>query len=267
MEIRRIDAFDEDDQCIAMVGPAGPGETDSTVVVLDTVQGRPLLQTSWPVDLGSPSWVALVPGGVAVAGSEGIAVLERAPGMPTRWRLEDSRFRGLDMGPMIAERLLLSDGQRRLAAVNLRDGEFLPDCIRGSDGSPISAVNSIRAVPSGWLVHQFNGLTLHDDTGGLRGEAFVATSRRHDQVAEAKDGVFSVESLQGDGVRTVGPGMLLAVRRFLPDEGLRAAAPPIILQVEGLRLSDARAIDGWLLLGGDDQTLAIAGQSGGKTPD
>jgi hypothetical protein len=34
-----------------------------------------------------------------------------------------------------------------------------------------------------------------------------------------------------------------------------------------LRLSDARAIDGWLMLGGDDQTLAIAGQSGGMKPD
>jgi len=61
--------------------------------------------------------------------------------------------------------------------------------------------------------------------------------------------------------------MLLAVRRFTPEQGLRAVAPPIVLQVEGLRLSDARAIDGWLLLGGDDQTLAIAGQSGGKKPD
>ena len=265
--IRRIEAFDEDDRHVAMVGPAGPGETDPTVVVLDTVQGRPLLQTSWPVDLGSPSWVALVPGGVAVAGSEGIAVLELAPGMPTRWRLEDSRFRGLDMGPMIGERLLLSDGQRRLAAVNLRDGEFVPDCIRGSDGSPISAINSIRAVPSGWLVHQFNGLTLHDEQGALVGEAFVATSRRHDQIAEASDGVYSVESVQGDALRAVGPGMLLAVRRFTPEQGLRAVAPPIVLQVEGLRLSDARAVDGWLLLGGDDQTLAIAGQSGGKKPD
>jgi hypothetical protein len=265
--IRRVDASDEDDRHVAMVGPAGPGETNPTIVVLDTVRGRPLLQASWPSDLGSPSWVALVPDGVAVAGSEGMAVLERAPGMPTRWRLEDSRFRRFDMGPVIGERLLLSDGQRRLAAVNLRDGEFVPDCIRGSDGSPILAINSIGAIPSGWLVHQFNGLTLHDTQGALLGEAFVATSRRHDQIAEAEDGVYSVESVQGDAPRAVGPGILLAVRRFIPEQGLRAAAPPIVLQVEGLRLSDARAIDGWLMLGGDGQTLAIAGQSAGKTPD
>jgi hypothetical protein len=170
------------------------------------------------------------------------------------------------MGPLIGERLLLSDGQRRLAAVDLRDGVSTPDHLRASDASPIAAVNSIQPLPSGWLVHQLNGLTLHDETGALRGEAFAATPRRHDQVAEAADGVFSAESVQGDPMRPVGPGMLLAVRRYEPAQGLRALGSPIVLQVEGLRLSAAQAVHGWLLLGGDDQTLAIAGDAGSAEP-
>jgi hypothetical protein len=264
--IRRVDAFDEDDRCIAMVGPRGAGETVPTIVVLDTAEGRTILEAPWPAEIGNPNWIALVPGGVAAAGSEGIVVLERMPGMPVRWRLQDSRFRGLDLGPLVGERLLLSDGQRRLAAVSLRDGEFTLDHLRGSDASPITAVNSIRAIPSGWLVHQLNGLTLHDDRGALQGEAFAATVRRHDQVAEAADGIYSSEIVQGDVMRPAGPGVLLAVRRFAPDQGLRAIDSPIVVQVEGLRLGDARAIDGWLLLGGDDQTLAIAGDAGSAKP-
>ena len=207
-----------------------------------------------------------MPGGVAVAGSEGGAVLERTTGMPMRWRLEDARFGGLDVVALLGERLLLADGQRRLAAVGLRDGEFVPDFARSSDGTSISGVHAVQALSSGLLVQQFNGLTLHDERGALRGEAFTATARRHDHVAEAADGVFSVESVQGEALRAAGSDMLLAVRRFDAEGGLRAVAPPIVLQVEGLRLSDACAIDGWLLLGGDDQTLAIAGQTGETKP-
>lgn len=264
--IRRVDAFDEDGECIVMVGPKEAGDARPTIVVLDPASGRVLFEAPWPSEIGSPNWIALVPGGVAAAGSEGLAVMERASGMPTRWRLNDSRFRGLDMGPLIGERLLLSDGQRRLAAVDLRDGVSTPDHLRASDASPISAVNSIQPLPSGWLVHQLNGLTLHDDTGALRGEAFAAAPRRHDQVAEAADGVFAAESVQGDPMRPVGPGMLLAVRRYEPAQGLRALGSPIVLQVEGLRLSAAQAVHGWLLLGGDDQTLAIAGDAGSAEP-
>jgi outer membrane protein assembly factor BamB len=266
MPIRRLDAFDEDDDRIAMVGAGDTNDAASAIVVLDTTNGRPMLEAPWPSELGSPSWVALVPGGVAVAGSEGMAVLERTTGMPMRWRLEDARFRGLDVVALLGERLLLADGQRRLAAVGLRDGEFVPDFARSSDGASISGVHAVQALSSGLLVQQFNGLTLHDERGALRGEAFTATARRHDHVAEAADGVFSIESVQGDALRAAGSGMLLAVRRFDAAEGLRAVAPPIVLQVEGLRLSDACAIDGWLLLGGDDQSLAIAGQAGETKP-
>jgi hypothetical protein len=56
------------------------------------------------------------------------------------------------------------------------------------------------------------------------------------------------------------------VRRYESSQGLRALGSPIVLQVEGLRLSAAQAVNGWLLLGGDDQTLAIAGDAGLAEP-
>ncbi|MFM7807495.1 MAG: hypothetical protein ACKPEA_06130, partial [Planctomycetota bacterium] len=40
--LRRVDAFDEDSACIAMVGPKGTGDADPTIVILETATGRVL---------------------------------------------------------------------------------------------------------------------------------------------------------------------------------------------------------------------------------
>jgi outer membrane protein assembly factor BamB len=264
--LRRMDAFDENDSLLAMVGPRGSGDSLPTIVVLRTEDGAVAHESPWPEALGSPNWIALVPQGVAVGGSDGAAVLDLAPGLPVRWLLTDPRLRAVDPEALVEGRLIVADGQRRLSALGLRDAAFTPDALQVSDPSQAGSVVSLQPLPQGWLAHRMNNLTLHSELGALRGETFATGLRRHDQVAIASDGIIAVELVQPDGLRPTAGGNSFAVRRHAPEQGLRQIGPPIVLQAEGLDLSGATAVRGWLLLGGEDRSLAIAGDAGTAEP-
>jgi len=258
-----VDAFDEHVSYLAVLGPRSSGDSDPVVALLRTSDGQTAFEAPWPESLGRPLWVALVPGGVAIAGDEGTAMLELGPGLPIRWLRLDPKLRSTEPEIVIGDRLLVVDSQRHLASFALLDGEFTQDFLRLPEAN---AVNSLRPMPSGWLVHRLNGLTLHADDGALRGEAFSASGRRHDQVAVAADGIYSAEIVQPDIARPVVAGPAIAIRQHAPDQGLRALGIPRVLQAEGFRLQEAAAVQGWLLLGGEDQTLAISGSAGTAEP-
>jgi hypothetical protein len=264
--LRRVDAFDESESLLALVGPRGEGDTLPHIVILRTEDGTVAFESPWPDATGTPNWIALVPEGVAVGGSDGACVLDLAAGLPSRWMLMDSRLRAVNPEALIEGRLVVADGQRRLSALGLRDGEFMPDFLQVSDPGLGASVSSVLPLPQGWLVHRLAGVTLHSDLGALQGETFSPGIRRHDQVGVASDGVFAIEVVQPDGLRPVVGGNSFAVRRHAPEQGLRQVGPPIVLQAEGLNLSGAEAVRGWLLLGGEDQTLAIAGDAGTVEP-
>lgn len=266
--LRRMDARDLRAGVLAMIGPAGADEADPVVVLLATNDGAVTHRVAWPRPLGAPRWVSLVPRGVALGGAEGVAVLDLAPGLPVRWMTLDSRAGALEPDQALGGRLLLSDAraQRRRSAISLLDGTFFPDALQLTDPAGPGSVHAVRALPQGWLVHRLGGLTLHDEQGDLKGSAFSATGRRHDEVALASDGVFSIELVQQDLARPSADGRIYSIRRHLPGEGLRSADQPIVFEVDGLRLTGVETLPGWLLLGGEERTLAIPGKSSAPEP-
>jgi outer membrane protein assembly factor BamB len=264
--VARVAGLDHDGDAAVVMGPAGGDSDGAVIAVLSSIDGSVTHRVPWPTALGVPRWVKLVPSGVVAAGSDAVAALDLAPGLPMRWMQGDPRARALDAERLAGSWLLLTDGQRRLSALRLADGELVADFLRVTEATDMSAVNLVERTAAGWLVHRLNGLTLHGDDGSFEGQAVSATGRRHDQIALCVEGVLTAEIVQPDGARPALPGQTISLRRLRLDQGLRSVDRPVVLQVEGLGLAGADAVQGWLLLGGDDRTLAVAGHAGIAEP-
>lgn len=274
-EIRQLEAAHPSSGQVVCAGFPEVGSDRVRVEVLGVDDGSPRLQGECPASVGKPQWVRAVPGGVAVGGSEGVAVLDLMPALPVRWIQQDPRTRMCDLMAVGGSSLLLCDApQRRVGELSLLDGALRADFLRPGEAADANAFAGLHAVDGRWLGHRLLSLTLHDADGALVGEAAGAPSRRHDQVAMARDAVLSVELVQPDPVRPFDAvddrgGVFvprLAVRRYVVSQGLRQAGPPLVLRTEGLRPRALETVDGWVLIGCDDRTLAVAAPTRPDSP-
>ena len=262
--VRLVRAADSDAKAFVLVGDSADELPE--IAVNHVLDGTPWLQGRCPAAVGRPTWVRLVPQGVAVGGAEGVALLDLAPGLPVRWMQRDMRTRGADLVTSGGRWLVLADAQRRLTGVAVDDGELRAGFLQGSTSDADAATTQVRAIDGRWLAHRLHALTLHAPDGPLQGEAVGAPARRHDDIGTARDAIFSVEIVQPDLSRGTSQAPEFAVRRHVLSQGLRQDGPPVVVQGDGLRLVRMQVVDGWVLLGGDERSIAIPASAGRDSP-
>lgn len=262
--IRLVRSADADAERFVLVGD---GADDLPEIVVGRVSdGTTWLEGRVPAGIGRPMWTRLVPQGVAIGGSDGVAVLDLAPGLPLRWLQQESRARGNDALALAGGTLLLTDGQRRPIGVALEDGQLRTGFLQGASAESDTALAAVSEVGGSWLAHRLHSLRLHGGDGALQGEAVGAPGRQHDAVVRVRDGVISAESVVPDLARGASQGPEFAVRRHVVSQGLRQDGPPVVVQGDGMRIARMQAIEGWVLLGGDDRTIAIPASAGREGP-
>lgn len=264
--VRLVRAADSDNASEALAVVGDGADEPSEIAVVHAQDGSPWLQGRCPSGIGRPIWTRLVPQGLVVGGSDGVALLERTPGLPLRWLQQDERVRGNDVVAKAGRWIVTADGQRRLTGIAVDDGELRPGFLQGTSSDSDNSVAGVTDLGDRWLVHRLHALTLHGSDGPLQGQAVGAPTRRHDDVALARDLVIGVEIVQPDPVRGTSQTPEFAVRRYAISEGLRQLEPPLVVQGDGLRLVRVQTVEGWVLLGGDDRSVAIPAPPGRDLP-
>lgn len=256
--VQSVRAADANAQAYAVIGPSGTDLEDvSAIFVGRAADGSEWFRGACPEGVGRPIWLHLVPGGLAIGGTEGAAVVDLEPGLPLRWIQREPRARNGSPVSFGGRWLVQADTQGRLTGLALDDGEIRSGFLQGSQPQSDDATTSARLVGGHWVVHRLKALTTHAPDGALDGEAVGAPLRRHDAIAIAGDTVVSAEIVQPDQMRALSHLPQFALRRLRLGQGLRQQGPPLTVQSEGLRLAGLTVVDGWVVIGGDDRSIAI----------
>jgi hypothetical protein len=260
--IQAVDAMESSPSAIVIAGRESAVGDESAVVssiqLVAAEDGAVLAQRAIPREWGRVRWVQILPDALLAATDEAVAMLELTPGLPVRWTQHDRRFKDSPTAQFAGPWCLLRDRAGNTAALSLATGRTasLPLSLPSSADADSSRM-VVQPYRDQWLVRRPQRLSLHADDGALLGADAVASERRYDQVILGEDAVFAIDLVRPEmfGGPVDGPDFLL--REFRPSDGLRSIGVPLSLRLNIGRLARTTAVNGWILLGGDDRTAAI----------
>lgn len=247
---------------LLQVSPEGLDQP-ARISIRDPRSGSLWLEGPWPESIGSPLWIRLLPEGIVVAGSGGVAMLDLQPQLPPRWVQGDRRVAGAEWRDRTTDWLMVKDrSSDAVQGISIDSGELLPSMLDGPSLGRMDPVANIRALPEGWLVHRFNRITLHDASGRRIGMDAVSGERRYDLVQPVRGGVVVVDLGDREAFFEAGRQPALLLRTLEPATGLRISGESLAVQTGGDRLVTLDAIEGWILVGLEGRTLAIRAPPG-----
>jgi outer membrane protein assembly factor BamB len=254
---------DAADWAVVTVHPGDP-EGAPRVTLRRTDSGERWLEGAVPEAIGEPRQVRVTSHGILVAGPQGIAMLEFAPGLPPRWQRTDPVLAGAEWKGIWAPWLILTDRRDTLLGIDLETGALQRDFLTLPSGRtrPGSVVD-VWPVQDGLLVRRVDRLSLHARDGSVRGIDATAREPQFDLIAPVRDGLVVAElersrrAMGIDPAGRMGTGNTVLLRTLDPSQGLRSSAAPIRVDVDSLVIQDIDAIEGWILLGSDQGTVAI----------
>jgi outer membrane protein assembly factor BamB len=255
---------DASDWSVVTVQPGDP-EWPARVALRRADSGELWLSGVVPEAIGEPRWVRITSHGIVVAGPQGIAMLELAPGLPSRWQRTDPALAGAECKGDWAPWLLLGDRRDRLVGLDLETGTLQRDFLSLPDGrSRLGSVVDVWPLHDGLLVRRVDRLSLHARDGAIRGIDATAREPQFDLIAPVRNGLVVAElersrrAMGLDPEGRVAAGNTVLLRTMEPSQGLRSSAASIRVDVGSLVIQDIDAIEGWILLGSDQGTVAVS---------
>lgn len=255
-------------------------DASETIIVLSGTRTAPDARTSWLValdintgaviaELPTPSeepvrWVQIFGAGeIAFGTTRGVGrwqLYGAASGL--RWHAINPRLRTTVRCESLGLHIVLADPTDRTTILDWRTGtiddtKFVPP------RQKTSVEGFRRWMRSGSTILGWS--TGEVDLFSLRGDALGSTSlhgtRRIQSVVPASGAIVAIEQVdRSNEPREFGLSratMQLFIHRFGWADGGRIIAPALELEIAEVRLDRIALLDGWLLLGGSQTTLAI----------
>lgn len=235
----------------------------SWITALDQRTGKVIGEFRVPSD-EPVRWVRVIsPAEVAFGTTRGVGrwqVFGSASGV--RWHSLDPRIRATVHGEPLGAKLLLTDAADRSHILDWRSGS-IEDAHFGFTPARSESETSRQWFRSGscTVAWSRNGLEMFSLQGDLLGASRLHGARTIQGVAPTSGALVAVEQTGGaDEPREVGLGraaMRILIHRFGWSDGGRVASPALEVEFSDGRLDRIQVLDGWILLGGSQSTLAI----------
>ena len=235
---------------------ASDGSSTGRVVSIDPMTGGTVFEADVPG--GDVRWIAADGlGRLAVGTTRSVTMLDLVEGMlkeDRRWTRSNARLLGALLGRFEDNRLVVLDDRglplvfdSELGAIDQERWRLPsnPDWIPGGPAK-ILADGDRR-----YLLYR-DRVLLYDASGELLGADRIADTNRMDWSAfPASGGLRLVSQRPGRGRYT------FRVFTLDPQKGLRIAGQPFEIEPTTIRYQQGRAIDGWLLLGTEQDVNAV----------
>lgn len=237
-------------------------EQRSMISMIDRRSGAAVAEFRVPND-EPVRWIHVVsPTEVAFATNRGVGRCEAigaASGL--RWLVTGSRPRTIVDGSLLGECLVVTESTGRTQLIDWSSGTSIVD--RFVATAPMAADPArhwLRKGPLmiGWTTSDIDLYTLR---GELVGSASLHGPRRCEGIMLASGAIVAVEQTDATmeprdfGLNRTSARLLL--HRFGWDDGGRIAGPSVQVDLADGRLDRIELLDGWLLLGGSQTTLAV----------
>ena len=260
-DVRVADVVDSNAWGVAMIGIVGANDVSDGVrriSVRHVTDGTPWLQGDWPVELGQPRWMRLLPQGVLLAGEEGMAMASLAPELPLRWLQLDRRLRNSEDGLIASPWVVVKDrGAESRAAVGLADGAIQSAFLGLPSGAANDPVATVERVGDDLLALRMGRLAQYGVDGTLIGMDAVSGEHRYDVMCATQGSVVVADLGDREAQLAEAQPPTVLLRQFSLPQGLRAMAPPLAIRLGTARVERLDAVDGWMLVGCDDCTFAV----------
>ena len=194
-----------------------------------------------------------------VATDQAVAVMELEADLPTRWTQQDRRYKDSPPPQLAGAWCLLMERAGSMVALDLATGQVgkQPFVVSANDALDADSA-TVLPYKNQWLAQTKQRISLHADDGALAGADAVAIDRRYENMIVGENAVFVVDALQTQIFAEQGNASDILLREFRPSDGLRSIGTPLLVRNTVGRIAKSDAIDGWIFLGGDDKTIAIA---------
>ncbi len=260
-EIERADAGET---LIALSGTRSVSDANTSwLVAMDIRTGEVIAEVPAPSD-EPVSWVHILGAGEVVFGTtRGVGRWQLyGPAAGLRWHAINPRLRGSVRCEPLGPFVVVADATDRTTILDwesgtIDDAKFVPLRARHV------AEGSRRWIRSGSTILGWTNSEV--DLFSLQGEALGSSSlhgtRRIQNVLPASGAIVAVEqSEKANEPREFGLNRAAAqlfIHRFGWGDGGRIAAPALEVEFNDPRLDRMQLLDGWLLLGGSQTTVAI----------
>ena len=262
--IEQVDCADASETIVLLGGVrASHDEQASWLVALDRRTGTVMAEVRVPND--EPlRWVrAVEPGAVAFGTTRGVGRWQlTGSSAGIQWFVMAPSTRSTVSADRLGQHLVVSDATGRTSVLNPLSGLPLPDAFV-STGQGRAPDPTRRWIRMGGTIVTWtnNGIDLFGLNGAESGSVALHGARRIEDVLPSACAIVAIE--QGEGLeeaREFGLGRQAAsalIHRFGWDEGGRIMGPPVQVDLHDGRLDRAQLVDGWVLLGGPQSTLAV----------
>jgi len=259
-----IDASDTTERLICVAGREAIATDDlasnpSSIQLVDCQTGAIVAQRMLPEEWGQVRWLRVLADCVLVATDQAVAVMELEADLPTRWTQQDRRYKDSPPPQLAGAWCLLMERAGSMVALDLATGQVSkqPFVVSANDALDVDSA-TVLPYKNQWLAQTKQRISLHEDDGTLAGADAVAIDRRYENMIIGENAVFVVDALQTQIFAEQGNGSDILLREFRPSDGLRSIGTPLLVRNTVGRIAKSDAIDGWIFLGGDDKTIAIA---------
>lgn len=235
---------------------APDGGSTGGVVSIDPVTGGTVFEADVPG--GDVRWLAADDvGRLAVGTTRSVTMLDPVEGIlnaSRRWTRSDARLLGVSLGRFEDDRLVVFDDRGIPLVFNSELGAIDQERWRLPSNPDWIPGGPARIFADGdwrYLLYR-DRVLLYDASGRFLGADRIADSNRTDWSAlPASGGLRLISQRPGRGRYTF---------RFFtldPSTGLRILGQPFEIEPTTIRYQQGRAIDGWLLLGSDQEVNAV----------
>ncbi len=259
-----IACADAGETLIALSGTrAAPDARTSWLVALDVRTGDVIAEAPTPSD-EPVRWIQILGAGeVAFGTTRGVGRWQLyGPAAGVRWHAINARLRGSIRCEPLGSFIVVSDATDRPTILDWESGTIDDSKFVSVRAQP-TAEGSRRWIRSdstilGWTNSEVDLFSLQ---GEALGSSRLHGTRRIQSVLPASGAILAVEqSDKANEPREFGlnrAAMQLFVHRFGWGDGGRIVAPALEVEFTDPRLDRMQLLDGWLLLGGSQRTLAI----------
>jgi hypothetical protein len=260
-DVRVADLVDSNAWGVAMVGIVGATDAADGVRRISlrhVTDGTPWLQGDWPIELGQPRWIRLLPQGVLLAGEEGMAMTSLAPELPVRWLQLDRRLRNSEDGLISSPWVVVKDrSSESRAAVALSDGAIQSAFLGLPSATGNDPVATVERVGDDLIALRMGRIAEYGLDGALIGMDAVSGEHRYDVMCATRDSMIVADLGDREAQLAEAQPPTVLLRQFSLPQGLRAMAPPLAIRLGTARVERVDAVDGWVLVGCDDCTFAV----------
>ncbi len=230
------------------------------VHAIDALTGQSLLSVEISGGV-SPElqWMRLLPGGLLVLGSDmGIEARRLAGGdeLGPYWQIQTSDVQYSTNAWGCGQWLLVQTMRNEMLAIDTHTGRIDPAAFRAVD-APLEAVQKV-VQGEGWVALIRNsGADFFSTTGQFLGRDVVLADRSISFALPAPTQLIAVDTQSDHLVHQNALQFDAEIFRLEARSGGRAVGPPVQVRAKGSEFTDARALEGWILLANQATVHAV----------